>query len=235
MKLSIIIPLFNEKNTIVKLLSLIEEQTQIDKQIIIVNDCSEDSSLDLVNNFKFLSEYLILSHYKNLGKGACIKTAQKHIKGDIVLIQDADLEYRPSDYYKLIAPIVNNKTNVVYGSRVLLRSRYANNNFTSFIRIFINHILTIMSNVLNNQKLTDAHTCYKVCKKSIFKKINLAENGFAFCPEFTSKISNLGEEIIEVPIDYFGRSYAEGKKIKSIDGIKAVTALIKYGLLKRNK
>ena len=102
MKLSIIIPLFNEKNTIVKLLSLIEEQTQIDKQIIIVNDCSEDSSLDLVNNFKFLSEYLILSHYKNLGKGACIKTAQKHIKGDIVLIQDADLEYRPSDYYKLL-------------------------------------------------------------------------------------------------------------------------------------
>ena len=235
MKLSIIIPLFNEKHTIVKLLSLIEEQTQIDKQIIIVNDCSEDSSLDLVNNFKFLSEYLILSHDKNLGKGACIKTAQKHIKGDIVLIQDADLEYRPSDYHKLIEPIVNNKTNVVYGSRVLLRSRYGNNNFTSFIRIFINHILTIMSNVLNNQKLTDAHTCYKVCKKSIFEKINLAENGFAFCPEFTSKISNLGEEIIEVPIDYFGRSYAEGKKIKSIDGIKAVTALIKYGLLKRNK
>ncbi len=235
MKLSIIIPLFNEKNTILKVLDLIEKQVKINKQIIIVNDNSSDNSLELVQKYNFLSDYIILNHPNNLGKGACIKTAKKHIKGEIILIQDADLEYSPNDYDRLIKPIIDGKSNVVYGSRVLGRKRYGNHNFTSLIRIFVNHMLTILSNIMNNQKLTDAHTCYKICTKNIFDKIELIENDFAFCPEITSKISILNEEIYEVPIDYLGRTYEEGKKIKSIDGIKAIYALFKHSSFRSKK
>lgn len=230
MKLSIVIPVFNEKNTIVKLLDIIEKQKYVDKQIVLVDDLSIDNSLNLIKEYKFKSEFKILEHQKNKGKGACIKTAKKHLTGDIVLIQDADLEYNPEDYYKLLKPILENKTNVVYGSRVLGRNRYRNKNFTSLVRIFVNHVLTILSNLLNNQSLTDAHTCYKVCTKSVLDKIELIENDFAFCPEFTSKVSKLNEKIYEIPIQYSGRTYAEGKKIRSIDGLKAISALIKYGL-----
>lgn len=229
MKLSIVIPVYNEKNTIVKLINLVENQRYVKKQIIIVDDCSNDNSLDLINKINFKSEVLILKHKKNMGKGACIITAQKYINGDIVIIQDADLEYNPNDYKKLIDPIIKKQTNVVFGSRVLGKNRYINKNFISFFRIFANHILTLLSNLLNNQNLTDAHTCYKVCKASIFKKIDLVEKGFAFCPELTSKIASLNEEILEVPISYNGRSFEEGKKIKFSDGFQAVKALIKYG------
>ena len=228
MKLSIIIPLFNENKTIVQLLNLIEKQIQIQKQIIIVDDFSSDNSLQLIENFKFNSEYLILKHAKNFGKGSCIKTAKKFVNGDIILIQDADLEYNPNDYQKLIDPIIKKQANVVYGSRVLGKKRYANKNFTSTLRIFANHVLTIFSNFFNGQNLTDAHTCYKVCKKDLFDKISLEENDFAFCPEFTSKIACMNERILEVPIDYDGRTYNEGKKIRFFDGLKALKALLKY-------
>jgi dolichol-phosphate mannosyltransferase len=230
MKLTIIIPVYNEKKTIVKLLDLIERQVEIKKQIIVVNDCSTDNSFELVNQYNFSSDYLLLSHSQNLGKGACIKTAKKYVEGEIVIIQDADLEYNPDDYKLLVEPIIKRKSNVVYGSRVLGRNRYRNKNFTSLIRIFVNHVLTILSNLLNNQSLTDAHTCYKVCTKSVLDKIELIENDFAFCPEFTSKVSKLNEKIYEIPIQYSGRTYAEGKKIRSIDGLKAISALIKYAL-----
>ena len=137
MKLSIIIPLFNEKNTIVKLLDRIEKQNYIEKQIIIINDSSKDNSLELIKSYNFLSENLILNHDKNLGKGACIKTAKKHINGDIVIIQDADLEYDPQDYKKLVKPIEANLSKIVYGSRVLGKKRYHNaKNFISGTRIF---------------------------------------------------------------------------------------------------
>ena len=232
MKLTIIIPVYNEKKTIVKVLDLIEKQIEIKKQIIVVNDCSTDNSFELVNQYNFSSDHLLLSHSHNLGKGACIKTAKKYINGEIIVIQDADLEYNPNDYKLLVEPIIKGKSNVVYGSRVLGRNRYSNKNFTSLIRIFVNHVLTILSNLLNNQNLTDAHTCYKVCTKSVFDKIELIENDFAFCPEFTSKVSNLNEKIYEIPIQYLGRTYQEGKKIRSIDGIKAISALIKYGLFR---
>ena len=228
MKLSVIIPVFNENKTIVQLLNLVEKQTYIKKQIIVVDDFSSDNSLQLIQNFKFVSDYVVVKHNINSGKGACIKTAKKVINGDIVLIQDADLEYNPNDYKKLIYPIISKQTNVVYGSRVLGKKRYTNKNFTSIIRIFANHILTIISNFFNHQKLTDAHTCYKVCKKSIFDKISLIEDDFAFCPEFTCKIASLNEKIKEVPIDYYGRTYADGKKIKFSDGLKALYAILKH-------
>lgn len=232
-KLSIIIPVYNEKNTIKEILDRVEKQTYVEKQIIVVNDCSQDGSDKIIKDYKFNSEFLILNHKKNNGKGACIKNAKQYITGDAVIIQDADLEYDPSDYKKLIVPIVQNKINAVYGSRVIGKKRYQSNRFTSLLRIFFNHMLTILSNIINNQKLTDAHTCYKLVRTSTFKKINLKEDDFAFCPEITSKLSNLNEQIIEIPIFYNGRTFQEGKKIKTSDGLKAIYALIKYGILKK--
>ena len=233
MKLSIIIPLFNEKNTIVQLLDQIEKQNYIKKQIIIVNDCSTDNSLDAIGSYKFLSEKLVLSHNTNLGKGACIKTAKEYVNGDIVIIQDADLEYDPQDYKKLIEPILTDVSKIVYGSRVLGKKRYHNaKNFISRSRIFFNHFLTKLSNFINDQNLTDAHTCYKVFSKDIFLNLQLKEKGFAFCPEVNSKVAKLNLKIEEVEINYNGRTYLEGKKIGLMDGVFAILALLKYGLLK---
>jgi glycosyltransferase involved in cell wall biosynthesis len=164
---------------------------------------------------------------KNLGKGAAIKSAQKFVKGNVVIIQDADLEYDPVDYYKLLR-LINKGYKVVYGSRVLGKNRYLLKNFSSVIRIFFNHILTVISNFLNNQRLTDAHTCYKMFESNIFKKIMLEEKDFSFCPEITTKIGLLKIKIKEVPIKYSGRNYNEGKKIRLIDGVKAVITLFKY-------
>ena len=225
--LSIIIPCFNEEKTIKKIINKILNVKNIKKQIIVVNDASTDKSFYLIKKFK--SKIDIINHKYNSGKGSCIQSASKKVKGNIVLIQDADLEYDPNDYQKLINPIIKKKYKVVYGSRVLNKNRYENlDNFTHWIRIFANYILTLANNIINNQNLTDAHTCYKVFESRVFKKIRLLENDFAFCPEVTTKISNLGYKIYEVPINYKGRSYLEGKKINIKDGFKAILALIKY-------
>ena len=230
MKLSVIVPCYNEQVTIKEIINKVQNVVlHIEKEIIIVNDSSEDNTREILEkNFKNIKNIKILHHNKNQGKGAAIQTAKKYLTGDIVLIQDADLEYDPQDYRKLISPIINNSTKVVYGSRVLNKKRYSASGFTSKLRVFGNHLLTIISNFLNNQKLTDAHTCYKVFHKDVFDKIKLEENDFAFCPEVTTKISKLNYNILEIPINYLGRSYAEGKKIKLIDAFKALKTLVKY-------
>ena len=226
--LSIIIPCFNEEKTIELILKKILKLTNINKQIIVVNDASTDKSLYLINKFGSKID-IVINHKYNLGKGSCIKSAKKKVKGDIVMIQDADLEYNPKDYKKLINPIIKHRHQVVYGSRVLNKDRFDNlNNFTHSIRIFANYTLTLINNIINNQDLTDAHTCYKVFNIHVFKKIKLIENDFAFCPEVTTKISNMGYKIHEVPINYKGRNYSQGKKIKLKDGFKALFTLIKY-------
>ena len=225
-KLSIIIPVFNEKKTIIKLLNKIKKLKKLKKQIIVVDDGSTDGTRKILKNNRHLINKLIF-HNKNTGKGAAIKTATKFIRGKIVIIQDADLEYYPIDYYKLLN-YIDKGYQVVYGSRVLGRNRYSSKNFSSFMRIFYNHILTILSNILNNQNLTDAHTCYKMFNSNIFKKIKLYENGFSFCPEITTKIALNEIKIKEVPIKYSGRSYHEGKKITYLDGFKAIKTLFKY-------
>lgn len=232
MKLSIIIPVYNEEDTIKELLEKIESVSSIKKQIIIVDDCSTDNSYDLIKNFKFISECKIIKHKLNSGKGSCIKSAKSHVDGDIVIIQDADLEYDPIDYNNIIGPISENKQMVVYGSRVLNKNRYMEGNFISIFRIFSNHILTLLTNFLYFQKLTDAHTCYKAFKVEVFNKINLMEDDFSFCPEITAKVSKLGYKIFEVPISYFGRDYNHGKKISFYDGIRAIIVLFKYRILK---
>jgi len=224
--LTIIIPVYNETNTIVKIIDQILK-IKIKKQIIVVDDCSTDGSKEkIIKNKRKIHK--IVFHKKNLGKGAAIRTAQKYIKGKLVIIQDADLEYNPKDYKKLIKPIIKKKSLAVYGSRVLGKKRYMTNDFTSLMRVFFNHILTIISNFLNRQRLTDAHTCYKVFDSKLFKKIKLNENGFAFCPEVTTKISKLKIDITEIPISYKGRTYKQGKKISYYDGVMAIFALIKY-------
>ena len=228
MKLSIIIPCFNEIKTIEKIIDKIINLKDLNKEIIVIDDCSTDGSRELLKtNLISKIDHLILNE-KNYGKGFCIIQAKSKISGDVVIIQDADLEYDPNDYYELIKPIAMKKTNVVYGSRVLGKKRYVGNSYISISRIFFNHILTILSNMLNSQNLTDAHTCYKVVKREIFDNIDLKEFSFSFCPELTTKLSKLNEKIFEIPINYVGREYNEGKKIKLKDGLIAIKALIKY-------
>ncbi len=204
---------------------------KIKKQIILVDDFSSDNSRKIaMNYFKYLDKFI--QHKTNQGKGACIKSAQKFVKGEVVIIQDSDLEYDPIDYKKLINPIISNKSKVVYGSRVLgKKKKKLKKIFNSpFVRIFGNYILTKISNLINNQDLTDAHTCYKVFNSVVFKKLKLLENDFAFCPEVTSLISKLKIKILEVPINYKGRSVIEGKKIKFFDAIRALYVLVKTNL-----
>ena len=235
-KISIIIPVFNEVKTVEKIVQKIKNKNKLfNLEIILVDDGSTDGTTELLKkNLKKKVSYLLF-HKKNKGKGFAIKTGKKKASGKIILIQDADLEYDPGDYIRLIRPILNKKTKVVYGSRVLGKNRYSLKNFTSLSRVFFNHVLTILSNIINGQSLTDAHTCYKVFLATIFKKIKLEEKGFSFCPEVTTKISNMGESILEVPISYHGRSFEDGKKISWKDGIKAIYTLLKYKFLKKKK
>jgi glycosyltransferase involved in cell wall biosynthesis len=228
MKLSIIIPVFNEINTIETIVDKINDLQSLNKEIIIVDDFSNDGTSSLLKNVIYKKVSRIIYHKKNLGKGAAISSAKNFVTGDIIIIQDADLEYDPKDYYNLIKPIKDKQCKVVYGSRVLGRNRYLQDNFISFYRIFFNHFLTLLSNLLNRQSLTDAHTCYKVFSRDIFDSINLEESDFSFCPEVTTKLALKNIEIKEVPVSYYGRNYKEGKKIKASDGLKAIFVLIKY-------
>ena len=228
--LTIIVPAYNEKKSISKIIDQINERIIYTKQIIVIDDFSNDGTRDVIQNLSNIDE--IVFHQRNMGKGAAIKSAIPFVKGNIVAIQDADLEYDPEDLNKLAKEILDQKTNVAYGSRVLNKKRYGNNNFISNFRIFGNHVLTILSNLFNGQQLTDAHTCYKVFKREIFLKLNLKENDFAFCPEVNTKISLLNEKILELPISYKGRNVQEGKKIRFKDALKALLTIIKYKYLK---
>ena len=227
--LTIIVPAYNEKKSISRIIDQINEKIIYTKQIIVIDDFSNDGTKDVIQNLSNIDK--IVFHQRNMGKGAAIKSAIPFIKGNIVAIQDADLEYDPEDLNKLAKEILDQKTNVAYGSRVLNKKRYGNNNFISNFRVFGNHVLTMLSNLFNSQQLTDAHTCYKVFKKETFLKLNLKENDFAFCPEVNTKISLLNEKIIELPISYKGRNVQEGKKIKFKDALKALLTIIKYRYL----
>ncbi len=233
MKISIIIPVFNESNTIYKILKKISEVKKIKKEVIIINDGSTDNTKKIIEKECLGLFNKLISYKHNKGKGYACRKGLKYVTSKIVIIQDADLEYDPNDYKKLINPIIKKKTKIVYGSRVLkggIRTRPKS--LDVVVRLAANYFLTFLSNLLNRHKLTDAHTCYKVFDSSLIKKIKLQENGFNFCPEITAQFSKINEDIHEVPINYFGRTHDQGKKIYFSDGIQAIYAILKYNIFK---
>ena len=230
MKLSIIIPCFNEEKTIEKIINKIKENTDYSTEIIVVDDCSSDNSKNILE--KNLKDKIdkILFNDQNYGKGYSIKKGVEISSGDIILIQDADLEYDPSDYKKIINPILNNDADVVYGSR------FKGSDITRvlfFWHTIGNKFLTLLSNVFTNLNLTDMEVCYKAFRSEIIKSIDLQENRFGFEPEITAKISKKNIRIYEVGVKYFGRTYAEGKKINWKDGFSAIRCIIKYNLFSK--
>ena len=230
-KLTIIIPVYNEIKTIEKLINKILK-LNIKKQVIVIDDGSNDGTEVILKKFK-KKIHKIITHKENVGKGAAIISGQKFVKGKYTAIQDADLEYDPTDLVKIVSEMEKKEYKIIYGSRVLNKSIFRNSkNFTHIIRIWGNIFLTKVSNILNRQNLSDAHTCYKVFKSTIFKKIKLEEKGFSFCPEITTKVSLLNIDIKEFPIRYTGRTYEEGKKITAFDGLDALYVLVKYRFLR---
>jgi len=223
MKLSVIIPVYNENTTIEKVLNIINE-VAIDKEIIVIDDGSDDGTREMLQKIN-LNGLKTVFHEKNRGKGAAIRTGLTYVTGDIVLIQDADLEYDPNEYPRLIQPIVEGKANVVYGSR-FLRPLNSHNIYYHFVLGV--KLLNLLTYLLYGVKTTDEATCYKVFKAEVIKNIDLKCEGFEFCPEITAKVCKKGYTIYEVPTPYIGRHYHEGKKINWRDGITAIYTLIKY-------
>ncbi len=234
MLVSVVIPVYNEENFIKKLLIKINNIKDIRKEIIVINDKSTDNTRNILENECDLLFSKLIHNEHNMGKGYSCRKGIAEATGEIIIIQDADLEYNPENYYKLIKPIQNRETEVVYGSRVLPGGKRTRpKTFDFVIRFYANLFLTFLSNLLNKQNLSDCHTCYKVFASSTLKKIKLYENGFCFCPEITAKVSRLGIKIKEVPIDYFGRTHAQGKKIVYFDGLRAIYSILKYNLIKK--
>jgi glycosyltransferase involved in cell wall biosynthesis len=222
-KVSVIIPVYNERKTIIEIIKRIKE-IKINKEIIIVDDFSTDGTRDILNTIKD-PEIKVVYHDKNYGKGHAIRTAIKNVSGDIVIIQDADLEYDPEDYYVLVKPIIDKKANVVYGTR-FPKGRSHPSILNPFF--LANKILTTAANILFFMHITDEPTCYKVFRADAIKSLNLKCERFEFCPEVTAKIRKSGLKIYEIPIKYNPRSVKEGKKIKWIDGVEGLWTLIKY-------
>jgi len=228
MKLSIIIPCYNEKNTICAILSAVRNSPYPQKEIIVVDDFSADGTRDILKNYTQLADQ-ILFHDHNQGKGAALRTGFKSATGDIVIVQDADLEYNPNEYSKIIEPILSGKADVVYGSRFMGGEPHR---VLYYWHRVGNSIITQISNMFTNLNLTDMETCYKAFRKEILDKIHIEENRFGFEPEITAKVAKLGCRVYEVGISYSGRTYQEGKKIGWKDGIRAIYCILKYNLFR---
>ena len=223
--LSIIIPVFNEKDTFRQLLEKVEQAnfSGLEKEIIMVDDCSTDGTTEILKELS--QSYKVLFHEKNQGKGAAIRTAVKEATGDFVVIQDADLEYLPDDYDKLLPLLINNEADVVYGSR--FKNEENSKNFILKNKI-ANKFLTLLTNILYGAEITDMETCYKAFKREFIQGITIKYNRFDFEPEITAKVMKKKARLKEVPISYFGRGHDEGKKINWKDGIHAILSLIKF-------
>jgi len=235
-KLSIIIPVYNEAKTVHLILNKIENvilSQNIVKELIIVDDCSSDNTLEVIKNY--ISAHLnlsiiLLQHNKNKGKGASIQTGIKNATGDYIIIQDADLEYDPNEYNILLQPILDGHADVVYGSRFMGGNPHR---VLFFWHTIGNRFLTFLSNIFTDSNLTDMETCYKLFDAKILQSISLQEKRFGFEPEVTAKISRIKKiRIYEVGISYYGRTYDEGKKINWKDGFHAIYCIIKYGFLR---
>jgi glycosyltransferase involved in cell wall biosynthesis len=231
MKLSIIIPCYNEIATIDAILAKVRAvELRVGKEVVIVDDCSTDGTRELLASLGGAPDLRVVFHEVNRGKGAALRSGFAHASGDLIIIQDADLEYDPHEYAKLLQPILDNKADVVYGSRFIGGESHR---VLYFWHSVGNRFLTLLSNMFTNLNLTDMEVCYKVFRRSILEQVELHEDRFGFEPEFTAKVARLGCPIYEVGISYYGRTYAEGKKINWKDGVRAVYVIVKYGLFAR--
>ena len=228
--LSIVIPVYNEEHTVAALVDSVRRvETGLEKQIILVNDCSRDGTgAELDRLAKLDASLVVLHHEVNQGKGAALRTGFARATGDIVLIQDADLEYDPREYPNLLAPILEGHADVVYGSRFAGGGAHRVHLFWHMVG---NKFLTLLSNMMTNLNLTDMEVCYKVFRREILQKIAIRENRFGFEVEITAKVARQRCRIYEVPISYHGRSYDEGKKIGWKDGVRALWCIVKYRLV----
>ena len=227
MLISVLIPCYNEKNSIEEIVSRINNLTDLEIEIIIIDDYSNDGTREILKDKIKDKVSKIIFNEANFGKGYSLKKGIEAANGEIILIQDADLEYNPKEYYKLTKPIMDGNAEVVYGSRFIGGDE---RRILFFWHTVANKLLTLLSNMFTNLNLTDMETCYKVFKREIIKKINLEEKGFGFDPEVTAKIAKLNPKIYEVGISYFGRTYEEGKKIRLKDAFIVLKCIIIYNL-----
>jgi glycosyltransferase involved in cell wall biosynthesis len=227
MKLSIVIPCYNEKNTIDAIIAAVKEAPIADKEIIVVDDCSTDGTRDVLRARIESQVHKVIYHERNQGKGAALRTGFAAATGDVVVVQDADLEYDPQEYPLLMEPILRGKADVVFGSRFAGGGPHR---VVYFWHMMGNKFLTLLSNMFTNINLTDMETCYKMFRREVIQGITIEENRFGFEPEITAKVARGGFRIYEIGISYYGRTYAEGKKINWKDGFRAIYAILKYNL-----
>jgi len=227
MKVSVISPCYNEKNSLPKLLALVKEAPVKEKEIVLVDDASEDGTREMIKATLEREVDQVVYHEKNMGKGAAIRSGLERVSGDIVIIQDADLEYDPMEYPKLIEPILTGKADVVFGSRFVGGGPHRVHLFWHYVG---NKMLTLFSNMFSNLNLTDMETGFKVFRTEVIKGIQLKEKRFGIDPEIAIKVGKTRCRVYEVGISYYGRSYGEGKKITWKDGLEAVWVVLKYGI-----
>ena len=229
-KLSIIIPCYNERQFLLRLIERVKGAPVLNKEIILVDDASEDGTTGLIRSEIAATIDAVVYHERNMGKGAAIRSGLAEVTGDIVIIQDADLEYDPAEYPKLIGPILDGRADVVFGSRFTGEGPHRVHLFWHYVG---NRFLTLLSNMLTNLNLTDMETCYKAFRREVIQAIDIREDRFGFEPEVTAKLARMrGVRIYEVGIGYAGRTYDEGKKIGWRDGFWALWCIVKYGLLR---